>query len=388
MGLYPLKDLRNSSVPKEREADFQESEQRGAGAFPSEAEFGEIILRERRRTDRSRRPFLLMLLEVEGIHRSNARGNLLKKVSHSIALSIRDTDTLGWHKEQSVIGVLFTELSLSESISVTKVIHTRILTVLAMNLAPEELNRVSIRLHVYPDHWAVDNEHPLSSDLYPDLKQMQARRKISQILKRAMDIGGSLVALVILFPVMAVIASVLKLTSAGPVLFRQPRLGRYCQRFTLLKFRTMYCEADDNSHKSYMQQYITDQGNGKHEEGTGVVYKIQDDPRITPVGKFLRKTSLDELPQFWNVLTGEMSLVGPRPPIPYEVECYEAWHRRRLFEAKPGITGLWQVCGRSRTKFNDMVRLDLQYAKSWSLWLDLKILLRTPLVVIFGDGAY
>ena len=110
----------------------------------------------------------------------------------------------------------------------------------------------------------------------------------------------------------------------------------------------------------------------------GGVYKIKNDPRVTPVGRFLRKTSLDELPQFFNVLRGEMSLVGPRPPIPYEVEAYDIWHRRRFLEVKPGITGLWQVEGRSRIKFDEMVRLDLKYAKTWSPWLDIKILLRTP----------
>jgi lipopolysaccharide/colanic/teichoic acid biosynthesis glycosyltransferase len=118
------------------------------------------------------------------------------------------------------------------------------------------------------------------------------------------------------------------------------------------------------------------------------VYKLTKDSRITPVGAFLRKTSMDELPQFLNVLKGEMSLVGPRPPIPYEVEAYDIWHRRRLLEAKPGITGLWQVCGRSRVNFDDMVRLDLQYARTWSLWMDIKILLRTPGAVLLGAGAH
>jgi lipopolysaccharide/colanic/teichoic acid biosynthesis glycosyltransferase len=118
------------------------------------------------------------------------------------------------------------------------------------------------------------------------------------------------------------------------------------------------------------------------------VYKIQDDPRVTRVGKFLRKTSLDELPQLINVLKGEMSLVGPRPPIPYELEAYQIWHRRRVLEAQPGITGLWQVNGRSRIKFDDMVRLDLQYARTWSVWLDIKILWQTPRAVLFGAGAY
>ena len=118
------------------------------------------------------------------------------------------------------------------------------------------------------------------------------------------------------------------------------------------------------------------------------VYKITEDPRVTRVGRFLRKTSLDELPQFFNVLRGEMSLVGPRPPIPYELEAYDIWHRRRLLEVKPGITGLWQVNGRSKLRFDDMVRLDLQYATAWSLWLDIKILLQTPRAVFSREGAY
>ena len=114
----------------------------------------------------------------------------------------------------------------------------------------------------------------------------------------------------------------------------------------------------------------------------------KNDSRITRVGKFLRKTSLDEFPQFWNVLRGEMSLVGPRPPLPYEFEAYDVWHRRRILDVKPGVTGLWQVLGRSRTSFDDMVRMDLQYCQRWSLWLDLKLILATPLAVFTGYGAY
>jgi lipopolysaccharide/colanic/teichoic acid biosynthesis glycosyltransferase len=118
------------------------------------------------------------------------------------------------------------------------------------------------------------------------------------------------------------------------------------------------------------------------------VYKLREDPRITPLGKILRKTSLDELPQFINVLRGDMSLVGPRPPLPYELTSYSRWHRSRLLETKPGITGLWQVNGRSSTTFDEMVRLDLRYARAWSLWLDLKILFKTPWAVFWGQGAY
>ncbi|MGC2230023.1 MAG: sugar transferase, partial [Candidatus Acidiferrum sp.] len=123
-------------------------------------------------------------------------------------------------------------------------------------------------------------------------------------------------------------------------------------------------------------------------EGKPAVFKITNDPRVTPIGRFLRKTSLDELPQFWNVLRGEMSLVGPRPPVPYEFKIYNIWHRRRVLEVKPGVTGLWQVSGRSRMSFDDMVRLDLRYTQSWSLWLDVKILMATPRAVLTGEGAY
>ena len=139
----------------------------------------------------------------------------------------------------------------------------------------------------------------------------------------------------------------------------------------------------------YVKQFIAGHVNPGAPGGNGtVIYKITDDPRVTRVGRFLRKTSLDELPQFLSVLRGEMSLVGPRPPIPYELESYDVWHRRRLVEVKPGITGLWQVNGRSRLRFDDMVRLDLKYAKAWSLVMDIKILLKTPRAVFSREGAY
>jgi lipopolysaccharide/colanic/teichoic acid biosynthesis glycosyltransferase len=150
----------------------------------------------------------------------------------------------------------------------------------------------------------------------------------------------------------------------------------------------MHVNNNPEVHREYVRKLIAGTAE-KHanENGTGV-YKLTRDSRITPVGSFLRRTSLDELPQFLNVLQGKMSLVGPRPPVPYEVEAYDFWHRRRVLEAKPGITGLWQVGGRSRVKFDDMVRLDLQYARTWSPWMDLKILLRTPGAVLLGEGAH
>jgi lipopolysaccharide/colanic/teichoic acid biosynthesis glycosyltransferase len=150
----------------------------------------------------------------------------------------------------------------------------------------------------------------------------------------------------------------------------------------------MHAQNDDKQHREYLRRFITGKDDCRQANGNGGAYKLTKDPRITSIGHFLRRTSLDELPQFFNVLRGDMSLVGPRPPIPYETEVYDVWHRRRFLEIKPGITGLWQVNGRSRLKFDEMVRLDIKYAREWSLGLDLKILLATPRVVLFGEGAY
>jgi len=150
----------------------------------------------------------------------------------------------------------------------------------------------------------------------------------------------------------------------------------------MLKIRTMYVNAGHGVHQDYMTWYIKSSG---QQPRTGTeVFKLTNDPRITPPGRFLRKTSLDELPQFWNVLRGDMSLVGPRPPLAFEVEQYQPWHRRRVLEAKPGITGLWQVSGRSRTTFDDMVRLDLRYARTYTLWTDVRILAATPRAMFKG----
>jgi exopolysaccharide biosynthesis polyprenyl glycosylphosphotransferase len=248
---------------------------------------------------------------------------------------------------------------------------------------------IYVSFHVFPDDLDLENSgRPADLTLYPDLFPQDTVAKASRSIKRTIDIVGSLCAFVLVSPLLILIAIAIKLTSKGPILFKQQRLGQYGVRFTFLKFRSMYFQSDAKIHQDYVRQFISgkqDQGQVGNPSG---VYKIKDDPRVTPVGRLLRKTSLDELPQFFNVLRGEMSLVGPRPPIPYEVEGYAIWHRRRFLEAKPGITGLWQVEGRSRTKFDEMVRLDLKYAKTWSPWLDIKILLRTPAAVLRGSGAY
>jgi exopolysaccharide biosynthesis polyprenyl glycosylphosphotransferase len=195
-------------------------------------------------------------------------------------------------------------------------------------------------------------------------------------VKRGLDIALSLTLLVLLAPLIAVIALAIRLNSPGPVFFLQQRVGRDGRLFTCFKFRSMVDGADG------VRGDLMDRN-----EATGPIFKIKSDPRTTQVGRVIRRLSLDELPQLWNVLSGDMSLVGPRPPMPCEVENYAEWHRRRL-DVAPGLTGLWQVSGRSDLTFDEMVMLDLFYAENWSLGLDLRILLRTVPSVLRGTGAY
>jgi lipopolysaccharide/colanic/teichoic acid biosynthesis glycosyltransferase len=205
-----------------------------------------------------------------------------------------------------------------------------------------------------------------------------------------MDIVGSLLALLLFGPLFLIVALLVKLGSKGPILYKQERLGQFGKPFTFLKFRSMYANNDPAIHREFMKRVISGdhEGETEGEDQEQKIYKMTNDPRITRVGQLLRKTSLDELPQFFNVLKGEMSLVGPRPPLAYECREYDIWHRRRVLEVKPGITGLWQVKGRSRVRFDDMVRLDLQYVRTWSLWLDVQILCKTPLAVLLGKDAF
>ncbi len=202
------------------------------------------------------------------------------------------------------------------------------------------------------------------------------------VRKRAFDLIVLGPILLMAVPAMLLIAAAIRLCDGSPVLFRQTRVGMGGKPFELLKFRTMRA-ASDAAHREYTRRWIR-QGR-PFRSGKSAVYKITADPRITRLGAFLRRFSLDELPQLINVLRGEMSLVGPRPAIPYEAEMYKGWHRRRL-DALPGLTGLWQVSGRNRLSFDEMARLDIEYIEHWSLARDLAILARTPRAVIEGDG--
>lgn len=208
------------------------------------------------------------------------------------------------------------------------------------------------------------------------------------IIKRAVDIVGSIIGIVVFSPLMLITALIIKSTSPGPVIFKQPRLGKRGVLFEMYKFRSMYVNRDDQIHREYVKNFISGDNEKVNQGDEGKpFYKNKHDPRITKVGRFIRKTSIDEFPQFFNVLKGDMSLVGPRPPLPYEVEQYQSWQLQRILRMKPGITGLWQVEGRGKTIWDDSVRLDIKYIHNWSILFDIKLLFKTIAVVLSGKGA-
>lgn len=229
---------------------------------------------------------------------------------------------------------------------------------------------------------------PLLNSFFWDNQFISAYHlSIKKIVKRLMDIFGASLMLLLLSPSLLIIAVLVKITSKGPIIFKQSRIGYKGKYFKFLKFRSMQNGSDNRIHQEYVKKLIrgntSEINNGTKDDP---FFKLNDDPRITRLGKFLRRSSLDELPQLFNVLKGEMSLVGPRPPIPYEIENYKPWHYRRVLEVKPGITGLWQVNGRNKTTFDEMVRMDIHYAENWSLFLDIKLLLKTIKVLFVFDG--
>ena len=358
--------------------------------FHSEPEFHQLLYIEQKRSERSKRPFVLMLLDVTGHIDDPQYGQFLQGVKSALSGCLRDTDMRGWYRVDSLIGIIFTEVQvLNEKVKrgLLRKIHGQ----LGLSLEPDDLKKIRIFLHVYPEEIDENGKRNGLNNVF-DPKSSPPKvssRKHSDLVKRCIDLSGSVIALMIFSPVFIAIAVAVKMTSKGPVIFRQTRVGMHGQPFTFLKFRSMYIDRDENPHIDYIKKFI----DGKPVEAGGAdekreVYKLTKDPRITPVGRWIRKTSLDELPQFINVLKGEMSLVGPRPPLPYEFDLYDTWHKRRLRQVKPGITGLWQVHGRSSTTFDDMVRLDLKYVDERSLWLDIKILLKTPAAVFSCKGAY
>lgn len=345
--------------------------------FLSPDDFRMQLRREKRRVERSSAPLSIVLFQLN----ESVLGNKfqLKNFLDSIRTRTRETDIKGW-VDAKTIGMILPD---TNGESMNKCVNSV--------TCGTDNHHFPIIKGSFPDSLFEEllDESKTAPDLFPfDLDHISTGRSAAHFFKRCFDIFGALVGLVLFSPLMALTALSIKISSPGPVIFKQTRLGCRGYRFPFYKFRSMVVENDDRCHREFVAGLIE----GQHEvlnqgDKNRPVFKIKNDHRITPVGRIIRRLSLDELPQFFNVLKGEMSLVGPRPPIPYEVEKYKPWHLRRILEIKPGITGLWQVEGRSRTSFDEMVRLDLRYLMTWSFWLDIKILLKTIKAVLETKGA-
>jgi exopolysaccharide biosynthesis polyprenyl glycosylphosphotransferase len=329
-----------------------------------------------------------MMLDFINITNLKIRHEAIQDVMNALTLHTRSTDIKGWYWGDKVLGVIMTEMIVISK----ETLKEKILQCLQTKTNQELLDTIRISFHQFPEDGRLIQimDGPSCLTFYDDVIKLQRSKLNGYRMKRFVDVIGSIAAIVLFSPLFILIPIAIKLTSKGPILFRQERVGQHGERFNFLKFRSMYVNNDQYVHREFVQNFIANKPNGQDNGGKSGerVYKITKDKRITPLGHFLRRTSLDEIPQLFNVLMGDMSLVGPRPPIDYELEKYDSWHWRRVMEVKPGITGLWQVMGRSSTSFDDMVRLDLKYVTHWSLWLDFLILFKTPRAVLSGKGAY
>jgi exopolysaccharide biosynthesis polyprenyl glycosylphosphotransferase len=344
--------------------------------------FRGLLIRERKRADRFEQPFALVWVEAAEGLRAQALASFWRDCLDALAAVRRDTDAIGWVARGKTMGLVLVDVTADEDSLITS-LEGRLKT----ELQRRGQHGSSFVVHVssYAPQDAVKGKQSEGRPLADEFAAPRQWAHLHRAFKRALDIVGSAALLIFLAPVFLLVALAVKFSSAGPVFFRQTRVGERAQPFKMLKFRSMHANSDAAIHQQYVSWFI--KSSGQSEPQADGVFKLTNDPRITRVGHILRKTSLDELPQLWNVLRGDMSLVGPRPPLAYEVDQYRPWHCRRVLEAKPGITGLWQVSGRSRTTFDEMVRLDLRYARSYSLWTDVKILVATPRAVISGKGA-
>ena len=347
--------------------------------------FRSALIRERKRADRFDQLFAHATVAMAGAE--NGGGAALPAgVTAALVSATRETDLVGWVQQDVVLGVTYAELTPGND-HTARELKARLERQLERRVGAAMLANLQVRwyFHTAPGSSGADG---LSDDdpLGDDLRSAQERRTMVDRYKRALDLAGSSLLLALLSPLFLLLAVMVRLGSPGPILFRQTRVGHLGKPFTILKFRTMDARADPAVHQQYITKFIKAGAPAVESEGEKV-FKIVKDTRVTKVGRILRRTSLDELPQLWNVFRGDMSLVGPRPPLRYELEQYRPWHWRRVLEGKPGLTGLWQVTGRSRTTFDEMVRLDIRYVRSRSIQADVRILLATPRAVLLGKGA-
>jgi len=370
----------------------------------------DAIEHERTRTDRNGHEFSVVLLSTDNPEPDSAQ---LKYVAQALANRIRLTDEVGWFDDEH-IGVVLPYTSATGAHKFVDGLYKTI---------SSKVSSLICSIYTYPSNWFSNGKSNSAQlhfgDLFPEwsttrppwlsayawhddgekivskaeeqpdntIPKCSALTKKHEpifgrslpVWKRSLDIVGALFGLVVLSPFLLLIALIIKIVSPGPVLFKQPRVGYMGRTFRMWKFRTMKIDADPSNHRQYVAKLIN--GAAQNDRSSEVpMTKLDHDPQIILFGRMLRKTCIDELPQLVNVLRGEMSLVGPRPPIPYETEVYLHWHNGRL-HILPGMTGLWQVSGKNRLTFKQMVRLDIQYARQQSLWLDIKIILKTPFAI-------
>jgi lipopolysaccharide/colanic/teichoic acid biosynthesis glycosyltransferase len=346
--------------------------------------FKELLVLERKRCERSGKQFLLVFVDVAQLLKGPNKKEIGKRLSSAARTACREIDIKGWYEKNKVIGLIYVEVDISKVDSIINKLKDKF----EEELPVDEFNQPTITYVVFPLDKNIDcDKDETTSILYRMPTEKNRSMRVSLALKRGLDIVGSLVLICLFLPFFLVIPIIIKCTSKGPVFFRQKRLGMYGKTFTFLKFRSMYVSNNCDNHKEFVKDFIKNSDKTK-KSGEKHVYKMKNDPRVTPIGRFIRKTSLDEIPQFINVLLGNMALVGPRPCLPYEFENYGLWHKRRILETKPGITCIWQVEGRSTTTFEQMVRMDIQYITKWSLFLDVKLLAKTPFAVFNAKGAY
>lgn len=369
---------------------------RGLNGIHSPREFYAVLQRERARSDRAGDRFSLLLFNIADSSGDQTLAPYLVKI---LTQRIRSTDEVGWFDTQR-IGVVMPNTPAEGALRLADEICEKI---------AKEKRPLDFKVFTYPSKWLTrdtDNSanYPSATNtLYGgaspathsgEVKMSNCQCSLEGLepilvrgmpaWKRSMDILGSLAGIVITMPVMALIAFAVKLTSPGPILFRQRRMGYGGRPFIVYKFRSMVSSATDDLHIKYLDELIK----GKARRNSDGTFKIKDDSRTTTVGRFIRKWSLDELPQLFNVLKGDMSLVGPRPEPCYVISNYCYWYHRRTMDSKPGLTGFWQVEGRSRVSYENMIRMDIRYCQALSFLRDMELIIRTFKAVLSHSGAY
>ena len=337
----------------------------------NEEVFRTVLVRERKRSDRSNQPFIVLLLSQE-LNTGAGAPSAWDGAIEALMSTKRETDVLGWFERGTTIGLVVPDIHAAPS-SVARELEARVRTELGKRLDGSSVSGFALQLHVHDAHKTTAEDEGLwpVEALLEKTAPREPRVRLQERFKRALDIAGSLALLMMLSPLFLVLAVLVKLKSPGPIFFRQKRIGEKAQPFTMLKFRSMHVNADNAIHQQYVSWFIT--ASDQEKKSAAGVFKLTNDPRITPIGNFLRKTSLDELPQLWNVLRGDMSLVGPRPPLEYEVQKYAVALPPRS-QAKPGIT--WSLAGHGpqpdNVRRNGTARS--RYARKVSIWADIKIL--------------